>query len=250
MPCVSKVIRGNIHWAPCYLPDADGWLGHPEKESEKPAMTNEQELAETTCPICGKPLGDIETALHRPYHYDCMKCAFCAESLPSAEVIDDCLRKGYPISHHGCRERHLIREIKDKTIPVTQAHIDVLNRDILRFMDVPPALDDIEQLTSLIKSVTELAANVSFVFSHVSQRVRIVELRKGQAEIRASEGQRLIAKRADEADRIRRQTERANPAIRDRRKAIEGLVQLGISPDEATKMIDHPHRSGNQKEIV
>ena len=142
------------------------------------------------------------------------------------------------ISHFACRERVLLSEIKDKSIPVTKAHCDLLNGQILRFVDVPPNKDDIEQLSDLLRTVTELAANVSFVFSHISQRVKIKDLRKGQEEIARRDGESKLAARAEEARKIQRQTERANPAIRDRRKAIEGFRALGLSEEQAIAAVD------------
>lgn len=196
---------------------------------------------DTNCLICQLPLFEAEVRLQRSWHFDCEKCQICGEEGLAPEQIAKCLADSQPVAHTICLKTKLFADFKNNVVPITKSHIDALNAEINSFYpQVNPNPEDVQLLFALLTSLQETATNVSHALNLTKDKLLIRESRnydhqvkQKQAEIRQAKLETQIEKLEREKRSEQLKAERENPMLRNRRKAIEGLMAIGYSKDEA-----------------
>ena len=192
----------------------------------------------TTCLICKLPLGPEET---KAWHYDCEECTECGQPLHNSnKLIWDCLNSGIPVADITCRNKTKIREIRDKIFPATLEHLRAFNDQILSVKhEVNPTDGDLKQLYDVLHELQDAASSVSILLSLTKDKIRIESNVEYTEKVKTERRQSSEAAAIDENKKAARQAERENPILRDRRKAIEGIMKtFGFSLEAATAMIE------------
>lgn len=188
------------------------------------------------CKICEKELGPLELQAALPFHFDCRKCTFCQQEIPNTELCEKSLLEFGEILHSQCAERKLWSEFQKTDVPLGQSHINLINKKICGLREALD-LSNLEIFYSLLRDLQQCAANVKVLIDRTKDRQKVEiakEYREKVTEQKKTERERT---RIEEERRIMLQSERDNPALRDRRKAIEGLMKLGIAREAAEKMV-------------
>jgi hypothetical protein len=194
------------------------------------------------CRICTEPLSAGELNLNQTWHYHCQICQICSQELPAPERIAYCLDQNIPVSHLVCYQQEKIRELKTQTIPVSREHIQILNDKILGLrQQYIPAESDLQLLLETLNDLKECAANVSSMLQLTRERIHIknnesdVQHEKKQKAAKAEVAATLQVK-VEKAAQLA--AERSDPKLRERRKAIEGIMKtFGFSEEQAIAML-------------
>jgi hypothetical protein len=201
------------------------------------------------CAICQKPLTAPELRLNRAWHFDCEVCEICGDRdgiENNSTRIEKCLTDGAPISHVTCLKTKLFADFKNNVLPITMAHIQALNEEICGFFPaINPETADVTLLYNVLVKIQELATNVSTCLSATKDKLLIREARTFDHEQRQKAATRKAEQFESEKERLAAQAktemfkaERENPALRHRRKAIEGFMAIGMSEEQAKAMVD------------
>lgn len=190
------------------------------------------------CKICQLPLGPEET---KAWHYDCEECTMCGQPLHNSnKLIWDCLNSGIPVADITCRNKTKIQEIREKIFPATIEHLRAFNAMILTIRsEVNPSESDLKQLYDVLHELQDGASSISILLSLTKDKIRIESNVEYTEKVKTERRQNSEAAAIDENKKAARQAERENPALRDRRKAIEGIMKtFGFSLEAATAMIE------------
>ncbi len=207
-------------------------------------MTPTDEPQIPQCPLCSKPLGEIELNLNRKWHYDCQICHICKQPV-TVEMVEKCIGTGKSPSHPICSEVTAIAELKTKKIPVLQSHVDAMNNEILSLRhDMKPTAEDINQLAEHLNKLHEYVANVSWMLKLERDKISIAASQEYAHQIKTERKAKAATAEQnakDEQKRIEKQAklkaERENPALRDYRKSVEGLAKtFSCSYEKAEEM--------------
>ena len=192
-----------------------------------------------SCPICHNPLGSIELNLGHSWHLDCMKCQYCGGSALPFERVAACLEQGISISHAPCADKQVFNQLREKKLPILKQYLSAVNNDILKVRTSLLPDSDILAIQELLVNLKETAVNVSWILKQVRTNISIKDSEEFTEKIRTEKKVKADVEAISQERKNVIAAERADPALRDRRKAIEGLVKgLGISLEAATAMID------------
>jgi hypothetical protein len=196
------------------------------------------------CPFCNLELGPFELEHGHKWHKACAKCHYCQHEV-THEMAEQCVSKAADnvlsceqrLYHVPCHERALMEQFKNKEFPIVQEQLDILNRFLLTsHEELPLTLD---ALYPLLRNLQQAAANVSIAINRKKDKIKIRDVAAWRETTEIREQVNKEEKAKIEAKKIRLQNERADPKLRDRRKAITGLMQaFGISQADAEAMID------------
>jgi hypothetical protein len=215
-------------------------------------------MSNPTCLVCGNPLPDLETSLHRSWCYACAKCQICNAEGLDEDIITRALANGEPIAHTGCRDAKALRDLKDITIPLRVEQIDLLNREITSQWRIEPLIADVDYLRSVVVKLQECAANVSMVLGRTKEKISVREAQDYRIKTKAEREAERTASRAKETEKIEKanhsaqlEAERKDPALRLRRKQLEAFLNMGLSPVDAEKAVTEAlARAATRKEQV
>jgi len=196
------------------------------------------------CPFCNLELGPFELEHGHKWHKTCAKCFHCGHEV-THEMAEQCVSKAAEnllpcnvrLYHMPCHERALMEQFKNKEFPIVQEQLDILNRFLLTsHEELPLTLD---ALYPLLRNLQQAAANVSIAINRKKDKIKIRDVAAWRETTEIRETINKEEKAKIEAKKIRLQAERQDPKLRDRRKAIAGLMQaFGISQADAEAMID------------
>ena len=190
------------------------------------------------CLICKLPLGPEET---KAWHFDCEVCSECGQPLHNSnKLIWDCLNSGIPVADITCRNKTKIREIREKIFPATIEHLKAFNNQILTIRaEVNPQEDDLKQLYDVLHELQDAASSISILLSLTKDKIRIESNIEYTEKVKTERREKATTDAEENNKKVARQAERENPALRDRRKAIEGIMKtFGFSLEAATAMIE------------
>jgi hypothetical protein len=89
-----------------------------------------------------------------------------------------------------------------------------------------------------LRDLQQAAANVSIAISRKKDKIKIVETEAWRTHVEIESENQKEKKRQTEEKKIRLQEERSNPQLRNRRKALEGLMQsFGMTEEQAEAML-------------
>lgn len=202
-------------------------------------MENESGVSEIPlCVICKLPLGPLEIATEGrlTWHLDCQRCQICTHEMPNVERIQECIAKHIDVSHLHCFENRLNTEIREKTIPVTQSHLDVLNETILSRRD-PIDPNNLEAWYTLLRSMQQAAANISILLHRAKDKAKIKQAVAYREDTLTANSERRESSFKKELKKVNLAAERADPERREKRKAVEGLMKLGITETDALAIL-------------
>ena len=189
------------------------------------------------CLICKLPLGPEET---KAWHFDCEECTECGQPLHNSnKLIWDCLNSGIPVADITCRNKGKILEIRNKLFPATLEHLRAFNDQILSIKhEVNPTDGDLKQLYDVLHELQDAASSISILLSCTKDKIRIESNIEYTEKVKTERREKAAVDAEDNNRKVVRQAERENPALRDRRKAIEGIMKtFGFSLEAATAMI-------------
>lgn len=198
------------------------------------------------CIICQQPLGDAELACNKTWHFACERCEFCKEPMPAPDRIADQIARGIPVSHDTCRKTKLFSDFKNTGLPLSIQHVKLLNEQICDFFPaVDPDRTDVSVLFDTLTALQECAKNVSYALGLTKEKIQIKESRNfNHEQVQKKQAEKAV-KVAKETEKIAAQersemfkAERENPQLRHRRKAIEGFLAMGLTQEQAEKMVD------------
>jgi uncharacterized protein YdiU (UPF0061 family) len=165
----------------------------------------------------------------------------------SIAIIEKCLSVNLPVAHPVCSDREAIEKIRTETIPITKAYVLALNNQIITMRHtVRPPITDIALLSDILNVLQECARDVSWVLKQTRDKISIedsqeyAEKIKTERKLKAIESEAASVREQKTAERSAQlAAERDNPALRDRRKAIEGIMKtFGFTLEAATAMLD------------
>jgi hypothetical protein len=133
-----------------------------------------------------------------------------------------------------------IKEIRDKIFPATLEHLRAFNAQILSIKhEVNPTDGDLKQLYDVLHELQDAASSISILLSLTKDKIRIESNVEYTEKVKTERRQSSEAAAIDENKKAVRQAERENPALRDKRKAIEGIMKtFGFSLEAATAMLN------------
>lgn len=195
----------------------------------------------TECEICHKHLEPYLISLSRHWHDECQVCTECQQPI-TIDMVERALLGKATLEHLPCRDKRLERELLTKEVVVTQAHLDFLNKirlmswadkeqDIAgnsqtteqQFRALKIHEMDLDTLYKFLSKYQTVAALVSIVIAQKKDS----QLKKASSDYREKTAyEKQIERdktRSEEAKKLQLQKEREDPALRTRRKAIEGL---------------------------
>jgi hypothetical protein len=188
----------------------------------------------TFCTICKNPLSEPELELHRTYHKSCMVCHYCKN-----ETTDEMARKAESpesLFHGPCHERKLMEDFKNKDLPIVQEQLDLLNKFLLTAHDEIPLTLDV--LYPLLRNLQQAAANVSIAINRKKDKIKIKDADAYRKHVEIRNENNKFEKRAVEEKKARLQAERLDPKLRDRRKALQGLMTaFSLTEAQANEML-------------
>ena len=199
----------------------------------------------TNCLICGQPLSEGEASINRHWHLDCEVCQFCGNDLHHSNTrIQQYLDSKVAVSHLVCASKDKIREIREKIIPYTIEHLQSVNNLILTMRhEVNPQETDLKQLYDILHEAQDLASNASILISATKDKIRIESSIEYTEKVKTERRAKAADDAEDNNKKALRQAERENPWLRDKRKAIQGVVTgFGFSLEAATTMIEEQMR--------
>ena len=197
------------------------------------------------CPFCNLPLGDFELEHGHKWHKACAKCHYCQHEVThemAGKLIEsvpngDSTTISHLLYHSSCHERALLEQFKNKDFPIIQEQLDILNRMTLTTREEIPL--DIETMRTLLRTLHQITANWSIALNRKVDKIKVRDTDSWRETIAIREENNKIDKRILEEKKARLASERADPKLRDRRKAIAGLMSaFGISQSDAEAMID------------
>lgn len=191
------------------------------------------------CPICATELGPLELQGNKRFHFACRYCVECKAEIPNDEICEKSFEEHGSIMHSGCAERRHWSDFQRKDVPFVQSHVNLINQKICT-MRRPLALDNLEQFYSLLRDLQQCAANVKVLIDRTKDRNRVQDAKEYREKTDLQKQAERRKSLLEETKKIQLAEERANPALRDRRKAIAGLVALGMSQDQAEAMVPQP----------
>jgi hypothetical protein len=104
---------------------------------------------------------------------------------------------------------------------------------------VNPQEEDLKQLYDVLHELQDAASSISILLSLTKDKIRIESNIEYTEKVKTERRQSSEAAAIDENKKAARQAERENPILRDRRKAIEGIMKtFGFSLEAATAMLD------------
>lgn len=199
-----------------------------------------------SCPVCDKELGPAEVTLNQKYHYDCNKCATCELGPLTYEIMEAWLEGKGTREHSGCRDKRLERELLSKEVTITQAHLDFLNRIRLMAWVDEDATSDIasesqsteqqfralkiheRKIDDMYKFLSKYQTFAALTSICIAQK-KDAQLKKASSDYRdKTQYEKEIERtktRTEEARKIQLQKEREDPKLRNRRKAVEGMMK-------------------------
>jgi hypothetical protein len=170
------------------------------------------------------------------------------------------------IFHQPCRDKVLAEEYKKKPVIITQEQLDYLNRSHLFMQHVMHSSNDLsiesnqeiaermvtpwfheldlEEKFKALKNFEAVCARMSIALSRdknaIQTRIQAREIEKYKEvqDIREGQVTRKEQNRMKSLTEIEKDNEKANPALKARRKAIEGFMKVGLSEQAATAMVD------------
>jgi hypothetical protein len=216
-------------------------------------------MTDNRCLLCGEELSADEISRHRAWHEACNKCPVCRHGPLDEDMLIKQLATGAPIGHTGCLESLAMRDLKDKTIQMRLEQIESLNRELTTQWKVEPLLEDTEKLYKVLIRLQEAAANASIILGRTKEKIMVREASDYRTKTKAEREQEKETARVSaqvEIDKSKRQAElaaeRLDPAIKLRRKAIEGWVKSGMTLLDAENMVDgwlaKGHNLGEKKQ--
>ena len=186
------------------------------------------------CLLCHTELGSLEIECSQTTHYDCRKCSECHKDV-NQEMVEAALTAQRLPIHTECEDRKKLTEFRNDELPLTQRHLDALNKYILARR---PENDlTLESMYSLLRDLQQAAANVSIAIKRQKDKIHIADAEQYRAHVEIETENTKQAKRVEQDKKIRLQNERQNPQLRDRRKAVDGMIALGITREAAESMI-------------
>jgi len=201
-------------------------------------------MTDNRCLLCGEELSADEVSRRRAWHESCNKCPVCAHGPLDEDMLIKQLATGSPIGHTGCLESLAMRDLKDKTIQMRLEQIELLNREITTQWKIEPSLEDTEKLYKVLIRLQEAAANVSIVLGRTKEKIMVREASDYRQKTKAErEAEKETARSAAQAeiDKAKKQeilsAERENPALKLKRKALEGLMSIGLTKEQAEVQI-------------
>ncbi len=208
------------------------------------------------CRICSEPLPE---GYHQNWHVQCEICQVCNQPMGQAaqatKIIQKCLDDGGPVAHLYCYHKATISALKNQRIPATIQDLKVLNDEILTMRHiVNPDETDYQALHDLHMAAKDLAISVGFVLDLTKDKIKIVDRNNTEEWVKEKKAVRNAERaRTAETDQQRAErsallaAERENPALRDKRKAIEGFIKgFGLSLDAATAMVEESMRKAGK----
>lgn len=197
------------------------------------------------CLLCNLPLGEFELASEGrlKWHSACQVCHYCKEPVTfdmAEKTIKDCdAQVGTCISeylyHQPCHEKALGERFKNKDFPIVQEQLDLLNKFLLsQRSEIPLTL---EELYPLLRDLQQCAANVSIALNRKKDKLKIKDAAAYREHVEIRKENNKLETRAIEEKKTRLASERADPALRNKRKALEGLIAMGLSKDQAEAML-------------
>ncbi len=207
---------------------------------------------ERICLICSQPLSD----LRQSWHEECEVCQICNAPMHHAtKVIQKCIDDGGPIAHLGCYHKQTIANLKNQKIPATIRDLTVLNAEILTMAHiVNPDQTDYAALHSMHMAAKDLAIAVGFILDLTKDKIKIDNIRdydektKAEKKVKAEQSIRTAESDQEKIERSAKlAAERENPALRDKRKAIEGFIKgFGLTIEAATAMVEESMRKAGK----
>jgi NACalpha-BTF3-like transcription factor len=141
------------------------------------------------------------------------------------------------IFHVTCHERVMLAQFKDERYPIIQDQLDILNRHMLAHHEEVGL--DLDSLYSLLRMMQQITSTVSSVIARKKDKILIRETEIYRAKTHEQKQVEKQETRKEQEKKTRLQAERIDPALRIKRKAIDGLMStLGLSREQAEKMIN------------
>ena len=196
------------------------------------------------CLICDLPLGDFEISTSKEWHANCQICLYCSKEI-NLTVVTECQREGRPFSHRHCWIRRNEEELRKRPVEVTQGHLDYLN--IYRLM-LEPKVDlstDTNQNDADIqfrgyRNLHEMTFEEVFLFGKRAEAVAaacLLIIADKKDKIKTERQERDVALIKDhEANRISDQRKKEIKNL-EKRPDVKSLKALGISPEDALRMV-------------
>lgn len=197
------------------------------------------------CPLCLSELTSFELEHSQAYHRACQVCKYCksettresVETLIANWHTETPIMLSHSLYHSPCHEKQLMAEFRDDKLPLVQEHLDVLNKFLLSANEEIPLT--LECLYPLLRNLQQAAANVSIAIARKRDKIRISEAEVYRAKTKEQKEQEKLETRKVEAAKIQRVNEKADPALRAKRKAIEGLmVAFKLTETQALALIE------------
>ncbi len=213
---------------------------------------SEQMESQPLCRICQKPLPPGRNL----WHEECEFCQICNAPMHHAtKVIQKCLDDGGPIAHLGCFHKATIKALKDHKVPILVRDITVMNEEILTMMHiVDPDMTDYATLHSYFCALRDSAIAVGHVLDCTKEKIKIVDRNQTEEWVKEKKKERAERQAVDsetEQQKVERSAmlakERENPALRDKRKAIEGFMKgFGLTLEAATAAVEESMRKAGK----
>lgn len=219
------------------------------------------------CIVCEQPLAEDWSSA--PIHFDsCDKCIYCNETVQFSDIQKLAqLRAGVPsndkfsVYHPYCKSEALERDFKQRTVVITQEHLDMLNSANLMFkanlhLSVESNQQEaeirsrewifqmsLEEKFIVLRRMEAVTAMLSIALSKDKQKIQVKldELKRvglkdlQQAEERIEIEKERIAKR-------KREEMKLSPAARAREKSITAMMAIGMTREMAEKTMEDNER--------
>lgn len=211
-------------------------------------------MTNSLCPLCLQPLDTFEIEHNHKWHKACQVCKYCKHETTHEHVEklignwseESPVMLSHSLYHSPCHEKQLMAEFRDDKLPLVQEHLDVLNKFLLSVNEEIPLT--LECLYPLLRNLQQAAANVSIAIARKRDKIRISEAEVYRAKTKEQKEAEKLETRKVEAAKIQRVNEKTDPALRAKRKAIEGLMTaFKMSEAAAIAMIEAQQQTHSGK---
>jgi hypothetical protein len=216
----------------------------PYPDHACPLCGHSHEISKSICISCEYPLCPAEVSAGVDYHFSCLFCKYCKESI-NEQVVSGIRRDGRPFSHKHCYDRAMEEEIRRRPVTITQAHFDYINSFRLMFesnmdLGIETNQKDAEIELDKFKRIHEMSYEEIFLFGKRCEAAAAwcmlaLEPLKKEHKIKLQERDISRVKEIEE----RRKTDQRKIEEKKLNKLpdIRALKAIGMSTEEAQGVI-------------
>lgn len=218
------------------------------------------------CLVCNKPT-EYPTMPDRPLHFECEECSICHEKIFEPQLgkcldefrkdietnPDRALAAALIMVHPRCREERMANEMKKRPIDVSQEMLDFYNEQNLLFqpnLELSPTVN--QQVAANLgdaffkKWIKDETLEEQYVRLKRMEAITIafsllIDKKKARAAVDEHEVKRIRRQAKEEKDKqevkLQEKRERLDPAARAQRKALEAIMSLGMSEEQALEFM-------------